>query len=180
MTNNALPDLLTELYVAHYPGLVRLAAMLLDEPAACEDVVQEACIRAAAARGRYGIPTPRSRTCGGPASFSRSLVSVTYSGPMRPTVSASAPHRTSRTVPPSDGQPLQGALLGNPVHDRAPGRPGRGGRSRRSRAPQHHCATGPANGAAHRRARGPRAQQTARRADPDDRTWLTDRGWQPS
>ena len=56
MTNNAPPDLLTELYVAHYPGLVRLAAMLLDEPAACEDVVQEAYIRAAAAKGGLRDP----------------------------------------------------------------------------------------------------------------------------
>jgi DNA-directed RNA polymerase specialized sigma24 family protein len=84
MTNNAPPDLLTELYVAHYPGLVRLAAMLLDEPAACEDVVQEAYIRAAAAKGGYGIPTPRSRTYGGPSSTSaaramrRRLVATRY------------------------------------------------------------------------------------------------------
>lgn len=35
MTSNAPPDLLTEFYVAHYTGLVRLAALLLDEPARC-------------------------------------------------------------------------------------------------------------------------------------------------
>lgn len=38
-------DLVTALYVAHYGALVRLAALLLDEPAACEDVAQEAYIR---------------------------------------------------------------------------------------------------------------------------------------
>lgn len=41
-------DQLTGLYVVHYRGLVRLAALLLDEPAACEDVVQEAYVRLAA------------------------------------------------------------------------------------------------------------------------------------
>jgi DNA-directed RNA polymerase specialized sigma24 family protein len=35
---------------------VRLAALLLDEPAACEDAVQEACIRAAAATRRLRNP----------------------------------------------------------------------------------------------------------------------------
>ena len=38
-------DLVTALYLAHYAAFVRLAALLLDEPAACEDVVQEAYIR---------------------------------------------------------------------------------------------------------------------------------------
>jgi RNA polymerase sigma-70 factor (sigma-E family) len=36
---------LATLYAAHYRSLVRLAALLLDEPAACEDVVQEAYVR---------------------------------------------------------------------------------------------------------------------------------------
>jgi len=56
MTSDAPPDLLSEFYVAHYTGLVRLAALLLDEPAACEDVVQEVYIRAAAAKGRLRDP----------------------------------------------------------------------------------------------------------------------------
>ena len=36
---------LAALYAAHYRSLVRLAALLLDEPGACEDVVQEAYVR---------------------------------------------------------------------------------------------------------------------------------------
>jgi len=36
---------LASLYAAHYRSLVRLAALLLDDPAACEDVVQEAYVR---------------------------------------------------------------------------------------------------------------------------------------
>jgi DNA-directed RNA polymerase specialized sigma24 family protein len=56
MTSNASPELLTELYVAYFTGLVRLAELLLDEPATCEDVVQEAYIRAAAAKGRLRDP----------------------------------------------------------------------------------------------------------------------------
>lgn len=45
-------DPFTDLYVAHFASLVRLAALLLDEPAACEDVVQEAYIKVAARRLR--------------------------------------------------------------------------------------------------------------------------------
>lgn len=41
-------DPLAALYVVHYSGLVRLAALLLDDTAACEDVVQEAYVRLAA------------------------------------------------------------------------------------------------------------------------------------
>lgn len=41
------PDLLTELYIGHYTSLVRLAALLLDDVAASEDVVQEAYVRLA-------------------------------------------------------------------------------------------------------------------------------------
>lgn len=41
-------DQLSALYVVHYKTLVRLAALLLDETAACEDVVQEAYIKLAA------------------------------------------------------------------------------------------------------------------------------------
>jgi DNA-directed RNA polymerase specialized sigma24 family protein len=65
MTSNAPPHLLTELYVAHCTGLVRLAALLLDDPAACEDVVQEAYIRAAAAKGRLRVEVvPLPVECG--------------------------------------------------------------------------------------------------------------------
>lgn len=39
-----MEDLAT-LYAAHYRSLVRLAALLLDDPASCEDVVQEAYVR---------------------------------------------------------------------------------------------------------------------------------------
>jgi RNA polymerase sigma-70 factor (sigma-E family) len=38
-------EALAALYAAHYRALLRLAALLLDEPAACEDVVQEAYVR---------------------------------------------------------------------------------------------------------------------------------------
>ena len=41
-------DELSALYIVHYKRLVRLAALLLDETAACEDVVQEAYITLAA------------------------------------------------------------------------------------------------------------------------------------
>lgn len=50
VTEEAGGDQLAGLYVVHYKGLVRLAALLLDEPAACEDVVQEAYVRLAASR----------------------------------------------------------------------------------------------------------------------------------
>jgi RNA polymerase sigma-70 factor (sigma-E family) len=45
-------DLLTTLYSVHYRSLLRLAALLLDDLAACEDVVQEAYIRVHGARAR--------------------------------------------------------------------------------------------------------------------------------
>jgi RNA polymerase sigma-70 factor (sigma-E family) len=41
-------DVLSGLYIVHYKKLIRLAALLLDETAACEDVVQEAYIKLAA------------------------------------------------------------------------------------------------------------------------------------
>jgi RNA polymerase sigma-70 factor (sigma-E family) len=41
-------DQLSALYVVHYKQLVRLAALLLDETAACEDVAQEAYVKLAA------------------------------------------------------------------------------------------------------------------------------------
>lgn len=43
-------DHLTETYQAHYRSLLGLAALLLDDTASCEDVVQEAFIRVHAAR----------------------------------------------------------------------------------------------------------------------------------
>ncbi|ARQ69908.1 SigE family RNA polymerase sigma factor [Streptomyces marincola] len=45
-------DFLTETYRAHYRSLLGLAALLLDDTASCEDVVQEAFIRVHSARGR--------------------------------------------------------------------------------------------------------------------------------
>ncbi|MFF5701937.1 SigE family RNA polymerase sigma factor [Streptomyces sp. NPDC012794] len=45
-------DHLTETYQAHYRSLLGLAALLLDDTASCEDVVQEAFIRVHSARKR--------------------------------------------------------------------------------------------------------------------------------
>lgn len=45
-------DHLTETYRAHYRSLLGLAALLLDDTASCEDVVQEAFIRVHSARSR--------------------------------------------------------------------------------------------------------------------------------
>ncbi|MFG3255077.1 SigE family RNA polymerase sigma factor [Streptomyces sp. NPDC048172] len=49
-------DQLTETYRAHYASLLRLAALLLDDTASCEDVVQEAFIRVHASRKRVRDP----------------------------------------------------------------------------------------------------------------------------
>ena len=49
-------DQLTETYQAHYRSLLGLAALLLDDNASCEDVVQEAFIRVHAARSRVRDP----------------------------------------------------------------------------------------------------------------------------
>ena len=49
-------DALAALYLAHFPSLVRLAAVLLDDVAACEDVAQEAYVRVAQARRRLRDP----------------------------------------------------------------------------------------------------------------------------
>jgi RNA polymerase sigma-70 factor (sigma-E family) len=49
-------DHLTETYQAHYSSLLRLAALLLDDAASCEDVVQEAFIRVHSARRRLRDP----------------------------------------------------------------------------------------------------------------------------
>lgn len=49
-------DLLTETYRAHYRSLLGLAALLLDDTASCEDVVQEAFIRVHSARARVRDP----------------------------------------------------------------------------------------------------------------------------
>ena len=50
-------EALTTLYRQHYRSLLRLAALLLDEPAACEDVVQEAYIRVRSASGALRDPS---------------------------------------------------------------------------------------------------------------------------
>jgi RNA polymerase sigma-70 factor (sigma-E family) len=52
----ATVDHLTETYQAHYASLLRLAALLLDDAASCEDVVQEAFIRVHLARRRLRDP----------------------------------------------------------------------------------------------------------------------------
>ncbi|CAM5682475.1 hypothetical protein STENM327S_05746 [Streptomyces tendae] len=49
-------DHLTETYRAHYRSLLGLAALLLDNTASCEDVVQEAFIRVHSARKRVRDP----------------------------------------------------------------------------------------------------------------------------
>ncbi|MCC0580185.1 SigE family RNA polymerase sigma factor [Streptomyces californicus] len=49
-------DHLTETYRAHYRSLLGLAALLLDDTASCEDVVQEAFIRVHSARTRVREP----------------------------------------------------------------------------------------------------------------------------
>ncbi|WSL84624.1 SigE family RNA polymerase sigma factor [Streptomyces sp. NBC_01724] len=49
-------DHLTETYRAHYRSLLGLAALLLDDTASCEDVVQEAFIRVHSARNRVREP----------------------------------------------------------------------------------------------------------------------------
>lgn len=49
-------DLLTETYQKHYRSLLGLAALLLDDTASCEDVVQEAFIRVHSARRRVRDP----------------------------------------------------------------------------------------------------------------------------
>ena len=41
----AADDAVTALYLAHYRGLVRLAALLLDDAGAAEEVVQDAYVR---------------------------------------------------------------------------------------------------------------------------------------
>ncbi|MFI9463332.1 SigE family RNA polymerase sigma factor [Streptomyces xiamenensis] len=52
MAEGTTTDHLTETYRAHYRSLLGLAALLLDDIASCEDVVQEAFIRVHSARGR--------------------------------------------------------------------------------------------------------------------------------
>lgn len=49
-------DQLALLYQKHYPSLLRLAALLLDDLSSCEDVVQEAFIRVHTARARVREP----------------------------------------------------------------------------------------------------------------------------
>ncbi|WP_425581403.1 SigE family RNA polymerase sigma factor [Streptomyces sodiiphilus] len=56
MAEGTTVDFLTETYRAHYRGLLGLAALLLDDTASCEDVVQEAFIRVHSARNRVRDP----------------------------------------------------------------------------------------------------------------------------
>lgn len=55
-TGDVTVDLLTETYRDHYSSLLKLAALLLDDLASCEDVVQEAFIRVHSARSRVRDP----------------------------------------------------------------------------------------------------------------------------
>ncbi len=70
MTSGTTVDHLTETYRAHYRSLLGLAALLLDDTASCEDVVQEAFIRVHSARRRVRDPRRPSPTCGRPSSTS--------------------------------------------------------------------------------------------------------------
>ncbi|MFI7274284.1 SigE family RNA polymerase sigma factor [Streptomyces sp. NPDC049879] len=56
MAEGTTIDFLTETYRAHYRSLLGLAALLLDDTASCEDVVQEAFIRVHSARSRVRDP----------------------------------------------------------------------------------------------------------------------------
>jgi RNA polymerase sigma-70 factor (sigma-E family) len=56
MTAGTTVDQLTETYRTHYRSLLGLAALLLDDTASCEDVVQEAFIRVHSARKRVRDP----------------------------------------------------------------------------------------------------------------------------
>ncbi|WP_229820636.1 SigE family RNA polymerase sigma factor [Streptomyces abikoensis] len=56
MAEGTTVDHLTETYRAHYRSLLGLAALLLDDTASCEDVVQEAFIRVHSARNRVRDP----------------------------------------------------------------------------------------------------------------------------
>ncbi|WP_419996292.1 SigE family RNA polymerase sigma factor [Streptomyces boninensis] len=56
MAEGTTVDHLTETYRLHYRSLLGLAALLLDDTASCEDVVQEAFIRVHSARKRVKDP----------------------------------------------------------------------------------------------------------------------------
>lgn len=56
MAEGTSVDHLTETYQTHYRSLLGLAALLLDDLASCEDVVQEAFIRVHSARKRVKDP----------------------------------------------------------------------------------------------------------------------------
>jgi RNA polymerase sigma-70 factor (sigma-E family) len=60
VTATSEADSLAALYVVHYRSLVRLAALLLDETAACEDVVQEAYVKLAASRRLERLRDPEA------------------------------------------------------------------------------------------------------------------------
>lgn len=90
-------DPLTELYVAHFAALVRLAALLLDEPAACEDVAQEAYIRVAASRTRLRDPEATL------AYLQRTVVNLSRSAMRRRLVAARYLTRTQAPSAVPDG-----------------------------------------------------------------------------
>lgn len=94
------PDPLTALYVGQFASLVRLAALLLDEPAACEDVVQEAYIRVAASRSRLRDPEAAL------AYLRQTVVNLSRSAMRRRLVAA---RHVNRSAPPSS--------VGDGVHE---------------------------------------------------------------
>src|SRR6476620_121781 len=93
----AAVDPLTALYIGQFASLVRLAALLLDEPAACEDVVQEAYIRVAASRTRLRDPE------GTLAYLRRTVVNLSRSAMRRRLVAARHLLRTQAPSAVPDG-----------------------------------------------------------------------------
>jgi RNA polymerase sigma-70 factor (sigma-E family) len=60
VTSASTTDELAALYVLHYRSLVRLAALLVDDVAACEDIVQEAYVTLASGRRLDRIRDPNA------------------------------------------------------------------------------------------------------------------------
>ena len=108
--SHVAPDVLTDLYVGQFASLVRLAALLLDEPAACEDVVQEAYIRVVAARGRLRDPEAAL------AYLRQTVVNLSRSALRRRLV---ATRYLARTSSPTAGGDSLGDLVERAAHDRA-------------------------------------------------------------
>ena len=59
------PGVMTTLYQMHYRSLVRLAALLVSDLAAAEDIVQDAFAAAHDSGTHCPTPTPRCATCAG-------------------------------------------------------------------------------------------------------------------